>query len=92
MIEDSIHPLRATLHRAMIEKLIELYSNKKWKYTFIKNAKEKFSYSIQYHQLNEFEKGKPRNENVINVMLLEILDLQKSFSLEIDAEKKIVMK
>lgn len=83
--------LRDSLHKALIDKLIELYGNAKWKYTFIKNAKEKFDYSIQYPQLNEFEKGNPRNENLINVMILEIISIEKMFSIELLGENKVVV-
>ncbi len=84
--------LRNSLHKALVDKLIELYQNEKWKYTFIKNAKEKFNYPIQYKQLSEFEKGNPRNENIINVIILEILSIEKKFTIELLAENNVKVK
>jgi hypothetical protein len=92
MITEKTNIFRETLHKALINKLIELYKKEKWKYTFIKNAKGKFSYPVQYHQLSEFEKGNPRNESIINVMILEILSLDNKFTLEVFSEKKITIK
>jgi len=92
MPKEEISVFRKILHEALINKLIKLYKKDRWKYTFIKNAKSKFNYPVQYHQLSEFEKGKPRNENIINIMILEILTMEKDFTLKVLSVKEINIK
>jgi hypothetical protein len=92
MVAENINIFRIALHKALIKKLIELYKKDKWKYTFIKNAKEKFSCPVQYHQLKKFENGNSSNENIINVMMLEILSIDNKFTLDVITEKKITIR
>ena len=83
---NDVDVLRNMIHEKMIERLVELYGTEKWKYTFIKSVKVKFNKKIQYRQLNEFEKGNSRNENVMMLIVLEILSLRSQIKLEVESE------
>jgi hypothetical protein len=89
MEDYNVDILRASMHSALIEKLVALYKNEKWKYTLIKNAREKYSCSLQYNQLNEFEAGKSRGEHIILIMLAEILTQQNGVKLDISSESSV---
>lgn len=78
---------REELHGVLIGRLKELYGKEKaWKYAFIKNVKEKFNQTIQYQQLNEFEVGKSRSENIILLMMLEIISIKSEIEIKVLSE------
>ena len=92
MTEETTASIRRAFHLSLIKKLISVYKTDKWKYSFIKNVKEKFDYSVQYHQLKKFEIGETRNENLINVMFLEIMSYEKSFTMVFESKNKVFIK
>lgn len=77
---------RLKLHHLLISRLKKDYGNAKWKYTFIKNVSEKYNIAVQYQQLKVFEEGGSRNENILNLILLELLSMDDSFDLVFEME------
>lgn len=77
---------RFKLHYLLISRLKKAYGNTKWKYTFIKNVENKYGIAVQYQQLNIFEEGGSRNENILNLILLELLSLEDNFDLVFEME------
>lgn len=89
MSKSEIQHIRESLHIALIKRLKEVYGKEVWRYTFIKNANEKYGYKVQYHQLKEFEKGISKNENIISAMLLEILSKDRTVKIDISSNRNI---
>lgn len=79
---------RLKLHTVLIDRLKKVYGKDKWKYTFIQNVNQKYSVTLQYKQLEIFEDGGTRNESILNLMLLEILDNDKKFDVILRKERK----
>jgi hypothetical protein len=77
---------RELLHETLIKYLKELYGKETWKYEFIKNVKEKFNQKIQYKQINEFEAGNSRNENLLHLIMLEIISKKSEISMKVISE------
>jgi len=64
---------RLKVHTELIRALKQAYSTDKWKYAFMKSLQEKYDIKVQYSQLNSFEEGGARSENIVNLILMELL-------------------
>lgn len=86
----ALDKFREELHLSLINELRDIYGKQTWKYLFIKNTKRLHNIDVQYKQLNVFEEGGSRNENILNLMLLEILHHRNfNFRFKLDDVREI---
>lgn len=69
-----IDKIRNDLHLKLIEELKQVYRSDSWKYRFLQDIEMHFGMKIGYKQLNTFEDGSSKNEN-ITVMIISMLQI-----------------
>ncbi len=81
---DPLNKFKTNFVNALIKKLKTVYNSDKWKYRLIKNAKQDYNFSLQYIQLDNFEKGKNSSSNIISLILSEINKIEKETVITIE--------
>lgn len=81
---DPLQALEMNFVSALIEKLKAVYGTDSWKYRLINNAKENYNFSLQYSQVNSFEKGNKNSARIIYLILAEINKFENQTVIKIE--------